>query len=137
MESPARPCTPLGPEVSRQDLEQRLMSGTLCHHEAVMTTTSNVFAMNYGCKTADGRHIYGTNGRCLVCWRVNDGANQASRVLVIVISAESSQCERVEQLTEIVEAQVRGVFKTVELIENGNARITEPTKAVEMEVHVS
>jgi len=102
-----------------------------------MTTNSKIFSMNYGCKTPDGQHIYGTNGRCLICWRTNGDSNEASKVLVIVISAESSECERVEQLTEIVEAQVRGVFKTVTLIDRGNRRLDLPTKPVEMEVYAS
>jgi hypothetical protein len=102
-----------------------------------MTTLNKVFSMSYGCKAPDGQHIYGDNGRCLMCWRMRDDTNQASRVLVIVISAESSECERIDQLTEIIEAQVRGVLRTVALIEDGNRRLGPPTKPVEMEVCAS
>ena len=102
-----------------------------------MTTTSKIVSMSQGCRTPDGQHIYGDNERCLICYHMKNGSNRTSRVLVIVISAESSDCQRVDQLTEIIEAQVRGVLKTVELIEDGDRRLGPPPKRVEMEVCAS
>jgi hypothetical protein len=102
-----------------------------------MTTNSKIFSTSYGCKAPDGQHIYGDNGRCLMCWRMRDETNQASRVLVILVSAEGSECERVEQLAEILEAQLRGVIKAVALFENRNRDLDAPSKPVEMEVYAS
>ena len=106
-------------------------------HQAIMTANSKIFSTSYGCKAPDGQHIYGDNGRCLMCWRMRDETNQASRVLVIVVSAESAECERVEQLAEILEAQVRGVIKALALFEDRNRRLDALTQPVEMEVYVS
>jgi hypothetical protein len=106
-------------------------------HRTASTITNKVISMSYGCKTADGQHIYGDNGRCLICWKMKNDTNQSSRVLVVVISAETSECERVNELAEIVEAQVRAVFKTVALIEGEKRHLNRPTKPLEMEVHAS
>ena len=104
-----------------------------------MTTpviASKVFSMSYGCKTPDGRHIYGDNGRCLMCWRMEGTTGQASRVLVIMISADDSERERVGRLAEIIEAQVRGVLATMALVECGNRQL-DPTPKLELQVCAS
>jgi hypothetical protein len=100
------------------------------------TIASKVFSMSYGCKTRDGRHIFGDNGRCLMCWRMEGTTGQASRVLVIVISADDSERERVDRLAEIVEAQVRGILATMALVERGNRQL-DATPKMELQVCAS
>jgi hypothetical protein len=69
------------------------------------------------CKTPDGQHIYGDNGRCLIYWQMNGNSEGVSRVLAIMISGESPDRQQVDRIAEIIEGQVRGIFATVELIE--------------------
>jgi hypothetical protein len=99
-----------------------------------MPTTSRIVSISNGCKTPDGRHISGDNGRCLICWKLPSAIEEASRVLVITISAEHSERDRVDGLAEIVEAQVRGIFTMVSLIES---RANATGKPVELEVCAS
>jgi hypothetical protein len=61
---------------------------------------------------------------------------QASRVLVIVISADDSERERVDRLAEIVEAQVRGILATMALVERGNRQL-DATPKMELQVCAS
>jgi hypothetical protein len=102
-----------------------------------MTVSNNIISISEGCKSPDGRHICGSNGRCLVCWQIPGASEQASRVLVITISAECSERERVDGLAEIIEAQVHGIFATVALMESVHRHVNAISKPVELEVCVS
>ena len=54
---------------------------------------------------------------------------------MIVISSENSEQRRVDQLAEIVESQVRGIFSTVALIQREGHNPSP--KPVELEVYAS
>lgn len=54
---------------------------------------------------------------------------------MIVISADNSEQNRVYQLADIVESQVRGIFSTVALIQREN--LASSQKPVELEVCAS
>ena len=101
-----------------------------------MAVSSKITFMNVGCKTPDGGHIYRDSDLCLLCWQPQSTTEQASGVLVITISGEDSEREFIDQLAEIVEAQVRGVFRAVMLIEDRTRLNTSPQLA-ELEVCAS
>ena len=101
-----------------------------------MAVSKKIISVSDGCKTPDGRHIYRDSGHCLLCWQPQSITEQASRVLVITISGEDSERELVHRLAEIVEAQVRGVFGVVMLIEEQN-RVNSTPKLAELEVCAS
>lgn len=105
---------------------------TVPEHEAAPTISTKIISMSYGCKSPDGQHIYGENGRCLICWRMK-ADTQTSRVLMLVISAENSEQRRVDELAAIVASQVRGVFNTVALIQRESHNAAQ--KPVELEVY--
>jgi hypothetical protein len=101
-----------------------------------MAVNNEIISMSDGCKTPDGRHIHRDSDHCLLCWQPQSTTKQASRVLVVTISGEDSERELVDRLAEIVEAQVRGVFSVVMLIEDRN-RVTPTPKLAELEVCAS
>lgn len=105
---------------------------TVPEHEAAPTISTKIISMSYGCKSPDGQHRYGENGRCLICWRMK-ADTQTSRVLMVVISAENSEQRRVDELAAIVASQVRGVFNTVALIQRESHNAAQ--KPVELEVY--
>ena len=69
-----------------------------------------------------------------MCWQIPSAIQEASRVLVITISAEDSERDRVDGLAGMVEAQVRGIFTMVSLLER---RVHATGKPVELEVCAS
>ena len=101
-----------------------------------MVVSNKIITVSDGCKTPDGRHIYRDNDRCLVCWQQQGTTEQASRVLVITISGDDMERDLVDRLAEIVEAQVRGFFTAVMLIEDRN-RVHPTPKLAELEVCAS
>ena len=101
-----------------------------------MAVSNKILSMSDDCKTPDGRHIYRDSDHCLVCRQQQSTTEQASRVLVITISGEDSERELVDRLAELVEAQVRGVFSAVALIEDRN-RVNPTPKLAELEVCAS
>ena len=108
---------------------------TVPNHEAAPTISNKLVSVSYGCKSPDGQHIFGENGRCLMCWRMQPDTNQTSRVLMIVISSQNSEQRRVDELAEILESQVRGIFNTVALIQRESHNPSQ--KPVELEVYAS
>lgn len=102
-----------------------------------MTTTNTMVSASYGCKAPDGRHIYGDNGRCLICWQMNGNSDEVSRVMVIVISGEGADREQVNRIAEIIEGQVRGVFTTVALIQDESRQIQSTTNVLDLQVYAS
>lgn len=82
-----------------------------------MTISGKIASVSYGCKTPDGEHIYGDHGRCLICWQMKGSIDHASRVLMVVISGEHSDCAHLDRLAEMVEAQVRNVVGTMSLVQ--------------------
>lgn len=101
-----------------------------------MAVSNRIVSMSNGCKTPDGHHIYRESDHCLVCCQSHGTTEKVSRVLVITISGQDLERELVDRLADIVEAQVRGFFSAVTLIED-RKRVNPAPKLAELEVCAS